>query len=91
VIEKPKTYDPNSWRREKPAGNFVSHLHFSENKLTDKHITTAFDELRNERTARLAGLLGHFAYWCTFGHINQMPLDDYHLKQLFISIAQTVS
>lgn len=82
MIEKPKIYDVNTWRQEKPAaaGNFNSHLHYSENKLTQKSIDTAFDELRNERTARLAGLIGHFAYWCTFGHINQMPLDDYHLK-----------
>jgi len=39
----------------------------------------------------MTGLLAHFVYWCTFGHINEMPLDDYHLKQLFISVSQAIS
>ena len=50
-----------------------------------------FEEIKSERIARLTGLVSHFVYWCVFGHINQMPLDEYHLKQLFISIAQSMS
>ena len=50
-----------------------------------------FDEIKSDRIARLTGLVSHFVYWCVFGHINQMPLDEYHLKQLFISIAQGMS
>lgn len=45
----------------------------------------------SDRIARQTGLVSHFVYWCVFGHINQMPLDEYHLKQLFISIAQSMS
>lgn len=50
-----------------------------------------FDEIQSDRIARLTGLVSHFVYWCVFGHVNQMPLDEYHLKQLFISIAQSMS
>ena len=50
-----------------------------------------FEEIKSDRIARLTGLVSHFVYWCVFGHINQMPLDDYHLKQLFISICQGMS
>lgn len=38
--------------------------------------------------SRLIGLIAHFTYWCIFGHINQVPLDEYHKRQLFISITQ---
>lgn len=88
-ITESKVIGTSSWRLEKPTevSNFNNHLHFSENILAQKHIDLAFEEIKSERIARLAGLVGHFAYWCTFGQINQMPLDDYHLKQLFISIA----
>jgi len=51
----------------------------------------AKDEITSERVARLVGLISHFVYWSVFGSINQMPLDDYHLKQLFISVAQSTS
>lgn len=50
-----------------------------------------FNEIQSDRIARLTGLVSHFVYWCVFGHVNQMPLDEYHLKQLFISIAQATS
>ena len=39
----------------------------------------------------MIGLIAHFVYWVTFGHVNQLPLDNYHLKQLFISILQCVT
>ena len=31
------------------------------------------------------------AYWSVFGHFNQLPLDMYHRKQLFITVAQLQS
>lgn len=37
------------------------------------------------------GLISHFVYWSVFGHLNANPIDDYHLKQLFISIAQSMN
>jgi len=36
-------------------------------------------------------LISHFVYWCVFGHISEMPLDEYHTKQLFISVAQSMT
>ena len=62
-------------------------LHYSTRKIAQMHIDLTFEEIKSERIARLTGLVSHFVYWCVFGHINQMPLDEYHLKQLFISIA----
>ena len=64
-------------------------LHFAKSKLTEEHIKMAFNEITDERIGRLTGLVAHFVYWCIFGKVNQMPLDEYHLKQLFISIAQS--
>lgn len=56
--------------------------------LTDVDIKEAKDEITNENTAKLIGLICHLAYWSVFGHLNPLPLDKYHMKQLFISIAQ---
>jgi len=36
-------------------------------------------------------LTAHFIYWCVFGNFNDLPLDDYHIKQLFVSLIQTMS
>ena len=71
--------------------NFSQSLHYATNQIATKHIHMTFEEIKSDRIARLTGLVSHFVYWCVFGHINQMPLDDYHLKQLFISICQGMS
>lgn len=46
------------------------------------------DEIYSDRVARLIGLVAHFVYWTIFPHINTLPLDNYHLKQLYVQIAQ---
>ena len=56
--------------------------------IKEKHLDVAIKELQHERTARLIGLITHLAYWSVFGHFNQLPLDMYHKKQLFITVAQ---
>ena len=57
--------------------------------LNEKAITDVLrTEIANPRTARLIGLVAHLAYWSVFGHFNKLPLDMYHRKQLFISIAK---
>ena len=57
--------------------------------LTEKSITEVLrSEIANIRTARLIGLVAHLAYWSVFGQFNKLPLDMYHRKQLFISIAK---
>ena len=56
--------------------------------LVEEDIHKAKDEITQERTAKMVGLICHLAYWSVFGNLNKLPLDSYHIKQLFISIAQ---
>jgi hypothetical protein len=56
--------------------------------LKEENISKATDELREPETSRLIGLIAHLAYWNVFGQFNKLPLDIYHRKQLFISIAE---
>lgn len=49
-------------------------------------------DLRDERTARMIGLVSHLVYWSVFGdRLNALPLDTYHKKLLFIQISQIMS
>lgn len=66
-------------------------LHFLKSVLTESHIEMTFDEIRSDRVAKLIGLCSHFVYWSVLGNFNSLPLDDYHMKQLFISMLQCVS
>ena len=66
-------------------------IHFSKLKISEKLIEETFDEIKGENVARMVGLISHFVYWSVFGHINKQPLDDYHMKQLFISITQSMN
>ena len=52
--------------------------------LTTADITASFKEIRSDETAQIIGLTCHLAHWRVFGHLNQLPLDEFHLKQLFI-------
>ena len=84
------TSQSNSANKTRPNTNtkhFSQSLHYATSQIATKHINLTFEEIQSDRIARLTGLVSHFVYWCVFGHINQMPLDEYHLKQLFISIA----
>mmetsp|Transcript_15752 Transcript_15752/g.24241 ORF Transcript_15752/g.24241 Transcript_15752/m.24241 type:complete len:281 (+) Transcript_15752:900-1742(+) len=56
--------------------------------LNEVDLKNATSEITHENTAKLIGLICHLSYWCVFGHINPLPLDQYHMKQIFISIAQ---
>ena len=60
--------------------HFSQSLHYATQQIATKHIHMTFDEIKSDRIARLTGLVSHFVYWCVFGHVNQMPLDEYHLK-----------
>ena len=66
-------------------------LHFSKLNLNRQLIDETFAEIQGEPLARMMGLISHFVYWSVFGHLNASPIDDYHLKQLFISIAQSMN
>lgn len=55
--------------------------------LTEEDIAIAQREITRSSTAKLVGLICHLSYWIVFGHLNPLPLDKFHLKQLFISIA----
>ena len=59
--------------------------------ITAEDLNKALHEVDSDNMARLIGLIGHMVYWCVFGHVNQLPLDEYHKKQLFIAISQIKS
>ena len=59
--------------------------------LTESHIKETFEEIKSDRVAKLIGLCSHFVYWAVLGNFNNLPLDDYHMKQLFISMLQCIS
>lgn len=54
-------------------------------------VLSALKKINSPDVARLIGLVTHFAYWSVLGHINQVPLDEYHKRQLFISITKIQS
>ena len=56
--------------------------------LTEDDISRAKDEITRESTAKMVGLICHLTYWSVFGNLNKLALDSFHIKQLFISIAQ---
>lgn len=60
-------------------------------QLKTNDVNNALKRINSADVSRLIGLVSHFAYWCVFSHINQVPLDEYHKKQLFISITQIQS
>lgn len=60
-------------------------------QLKFSDIQQAMNEIQSPLMARLIGLLCHLTYWQVFGHINQLPIDMYHKKQLFVAIEQILS
>jgi hypothetical protein len=66
-------------------------IHFSKLNTSTQLVDETFNEIKGERISRMVGLISHFVYWSVFGHINRQPLDDYHMKQLFISITQSMN
>ena len=55
--------------------------------ITEAEVKDAINEITDDSTAKLVGLIGHLVYWSVFGHLSPLPLDKYHMKQLFISIS----
>ena len=55
--------------------------------LTAENLREARRVLKSPDISQLVGLISHLAYWNVFGHFNKLPLDAYHRKQLFISLA----
>ena len=68
-----------------------NNLHFLKTILTQSNIQKTFMIIQGEKMAKLVGLAAHFVYWCVLGHVNDQPLDEYHMKQLFISMLQVIS
>ena len=56
--------------------------------LTFADIQVAFNVIQSEETAKLIGQLCHLAHWRIFGHFNSLPLDPYHMQQLFVQIVK---
>ena len=61
-------------------------LHFLKTQLTSQNVDDLFNEIQSAGFSKIVGLLAHFCYWCVFANFNEYPLDDYHMKQLFISM-----
>ena len=48
-------------------------------------------EIHSPYTARLIGLFAHFSYWLLFTPVNTLPIDTFHLKQIFVSILHSLA
>ena len=48
-------------------------------------------EIEKKEYARMVGLVSHLVYWSVFGHINQVALDPFYKKSLFVTVAQLKS
>jgi hypothetical protein len=85
--EKPDKSKQDIFAREDQKNSNA--LVLGKPNLLQSDIEAAKEEItdQNGNTAKLIGLICHLAYWNVFGHLNPLPLDKYHMKQLFISIA----
>jgi hypothetical protein len=59
--------------------------------LTELTIQKAQREIQEASTNKVIGLIAHLAYWNVFGHFNSLPIDTYHMKQIFISISDILT
>ena len=101
-VEAPRPSDVNGKEAEGMSSSDESpaHPHHKKNakpllaleatapQLKESDIKEALNVITDAETAKLIGLIAHLVYWNVFGHLNSMPLDRYHLKQLFISIVK---
>jgi hypothetical protein len=56
--------------------------------LNEATIQKAQSEIQEPSTSKMIGLISHLAYWNVLGHFNTLPIDMYHMNQMFISISQ---
>ena len=54
-------------------------------------ITKCLEFIQGPTLKRLIGLIAHFSYWKLFSHMNPLPIDKYHLRQIFVAIATCFS
>jgi hypothetical protein len=76
-----KVLPPNEILKKNPK------LNLEQKKPSVKHedIEDIKKDLKEEKFARMIGLISHLVYWNVFGdRLNALPLDTYHKKLLFI-------
>lgn len=85
-------YVPNPDPLARRKVQIIDHVHGFKNtnvpSLSKDDITDAIAEIDRKEYSRLIGLMSHLVYWSVFGHINQIPLDPYYKKSLFVTVAQ---
>jgi len=81
--------DYNFATKEKKKDNLA--LVQGKPTLNEADLELTGNELTRESTAKLIGLVAQLGYWKVFGHFNELLIDKYHLKQIFIGITQIQS
>ena len=76
----PHVEGPDVSKAEGQGPTSPPHKGAEKPSITAEDINKALHEVDSEHMARLIGLIGHMVYWCVFGHVNQLPLDEYHKK-----------
>lgn len=61
---------------------------FEVPRISEQAIGLALRKAQEDTTAKLVGLIAHLAYWLIFGHMNSLPLDSFHTKQMFVNIQE---
>ena len=90
-LQNVDVFDQRKKQTTKDNQNPQNNLHFLKSTLTEAHLQMTLNEIDSDRVAKLIGLCSHFVYWSVLGNFNQLPLDDYHMKQLLISMLQCIS
>jgi len=83
--------DSYEGRQKQQAPTVEKSIHFSKLNVNEKLIAETFNEIKGEQIAQMVGMISHFVYWAVFGHFNKNPIDDFYIKQLFTSIAQSLT
>lgn len=87
VKQEAEAEEPGFVQRDQVPGDNLALVPGTPN-LHHLDIEAALNQITSEDTAQMIGLVCHLAHWRVFGHLNPLPLDPYHLKQLFIRIAK---
>jgi len=61
-------------------------LHYLKTQLNESQVKFSFDYIKKDEMAKLAGILAHFVYWSVFGGFNELPIDNYHMENMFKTV-----
>lgn len=60
-----------------------SNNHYLKSVLNETKIKQTVNFLKQEKVSNLIGTLAHFCYWAVYGGFNELPMDRYHMEQMF--------